>query len=219
MHVFMLLQFGYLFFCILLMAPRGPGWVLLFVVCFNGSHLGLFYCCLGRGELLGVSSLADSFLSTFIRGRACQRCSDENHQADFGCADRQRRAKNRSKMVTVEVKSRNSLSSFPQSWHLKWGHSQTGSRSQVLLVFFDRVSRDWVRMTTLLLLRCVDRITGNGPVCSLTDVSATAACMAFTTGTPRSEEPSDPSRRGSLGCLMASPAKPWVCWRRLEGGC
>lgn len=184
----------------------------------NGLHLGLFYCRLSRGKLLCVFSLADSFLSTFIRVRASQWCSGENHQAYTGSEDCKRRNKNHNKTVTVEVNSRNLLSSFPQSWHLKWRHSQMGSHSQVLLVFFDRVSGDSVWMMMFLLLGCVDRITGNRPVCSLTDVSATAACMAFTTRTPWSEEPSDPSQRGSPGCLMALSTKPWVCWRNLEGG-
>lgn len=184
----------------------------------NGLHLGLFYCCLSRGKLLCVFSLADSFLSTFIRVRASQWCSGENHQAYTGSEDRKRRNKNHNKTVTVEVNSRNLLSSFPQSWHLKWRHSQMGSHSQVLLVFFDSVSGDSVWMMMLLLLGCVDRITGNRPVCSLTDVSATAACMAFTTRAPWSEEPPDPSQRGSPGCLMALSTKPWVCWSNLEVG-
>lgn len=152
---------GWLFFCILLMASLGSrtgpficGGVL------NGLHLGLFYCCLSRGKLLCVFSLADSFLSTFIRVRASQWCSGENHQAYTGSEDRKRRNKNHNKTVTVEVNSRNLLSSFLQSWHLKWRHSQMGSHSQVLLVFFDSVSGDSVWMMMLLLLGCVDRITG-----------------------------------------------------------
>lgn len=181
---------------------------------FNGLHLGLFYCRLSRGKLLCVFSLADSFLSTFIKVRACQWCSHENHRAFIGFEDHKRRDKNHYKMVTVEV---NLLSSFPQSWHLKWRDSQTGSRFQVL-VFLDSVSGDSVWMMMLLLLGCVDRITGNRPVCSLTNMSATVVCMAFTTRITWSEELSDPSQQGSPGCLMALSAKPWVCWRSLEGG-
>lgn len=150
---------------------------------------------------------------------ACQWCSGGNHQADIGSEDHKRHDKNHYKTVPVEVNIRNVLSSFPQSWRLKWRHPQTGSRSQVLLVFFYSVSGDLVWMMMLLLLGCVDRTPGNRPVCSLTDVSATAACMAFTTRTPWSEEPSDPSQRGSPGCLMALSAKAWVCWRSQEGAC
>lgn len=88
-----------------------------------------------------------------------------------------------------------------------------GTCSQVLLVFFDTVSGDSVWMMMLPLPGCVDRITGNRPVCFLTDVSATAASMAFTTRTPWSEELFDPSQRGSPGCLMPNLKSAGGAWK------